>query len=188
MGFVIGFLSIAIMWGMLYLIYPFGIKPDPHSKIIPVIDVVSYSLGNTLEELLFRGFLLLAAVRLFGKAGAVLLVSFLFGLFHLQGLGLTKEGLSMVVTTFTMSLLFIAVIDYTGSIWPSVTLHITVNLLLHTLGFDGTGNGILRIEFAAPELNGWYFTLIYELVVTAFAAVLFIKGRKKTENAGTPKD
>lgn len=105
-GSILGFLLIAGMWAILYLIYPFDIIRNPVSKIVPVMDIVSYSLGNTLEELLFRGFLLLASVRLFEKTGAVLFVSILFGLFHLPGFGLTKEGLSMAVTTFTMSLLY----------------------------------------------------------------------------------
>ncbi len=120
----------------------------------------------------------LSAVKLFGKTGAVFLVSLLFGLFHLPGLGLTMQGLSMVITTFTMSLLFIAVIDYTESIWTAVVLHITINILLHTLGFDGTGNGLFHIEFAASDINGFFFTLVYEIVVIASAIVLFIVGKK----------
>ncbi len=178
-GSILGFLLIAIMWGILYLIYPLEILKNPGSKIVPVMDIVSYGLGSTLEELLFRGFLLLASVRLFGKTGAILLVSLLFGLFHLPGFGLTKQGLSMAITTFTMSLLFIAVIHYTESIWTAVTLHITLNLLLHTLGFDGAGNGIFRIKFATSNINGLFFTLVYEIVVIAFAAVIFSKERKE---------
>lgn len=178
-GSILGFLLIGGMWAILYLIYPFDIIRNPVSKIVPVMDIVSYSLGNTLEELLFRGFLLLASVRLFGKTGAVLFVSILFGLFHLPGFGLTKEGLSMAVTTFTMSLLFISVIYYTGSIWPAVTLHITLNLILHTLGFDGAGQGIFRIELAASDVNGLFFTLIYEIVIITLAIWIFSRGRKE---------
>ncbi|WP_294216409.1 type II CAAX endopeptidase family protein [uncultured Chryseobacterium sp.] len=177
-GCVLGILLITVMWGILYLIYPFEIIRNHDSKVVFGIDIISYGLGNTLEELLFRGFLFLSAVKLFGKTGAVFLVSLLFGLFHLPGLGLTMQGLSMVITTFTMSLLFIAVIDYAESIWTAVVLHITINILLHTLGFDEAGNGLFHIEFAASDINGFFFTLVYEIVVIASAIVLFIVEKK----------
>lgn len=176
-GCILGFLLIAAMWGIMYLVYPFEIISNPGLKVVPGLDIISYSLGNTLEELLFRGFLLLAAVKLLGKTGAVFVVSLLFGLFHLPGLGLTVQGLTMVITTFTMSLLFIAVIDYTASIWTAVTLHITINLLLHTSGFDGAGNGLFHMKFAASGINRLIFTLVYEIVVIAAAALSFMKGK-----------
>ena len=178
-GIVLGCLLIATIWAIIYLIYPFEIIKNSNSKINPVADIISYSLGNTLEELLFRGFILVASVKLVGKVGGVLFVSLSFGLFHLQGTGLNVEGLNMVLTTFTMSLLFISVIYYTGSIWTAVTLHITGNLLLHTVGFDGTNNGLLNIRFFASSVNGYIPILIYEIVVIAFGLVIFRKGIKE---------
>jgi CAAX protease family protein len=178
-GIILGCLLIAAIWSIIYLVYPFEIIKNSHSKINLATDIISYSLGNTLEELLFRGFVLIAAVKFFGKTGGVLLVSLLFGLFHLQGTGLTVEGLNMVITTFTMSLLFISAIYYTNSIWTAATLHVTGNLLLHSFGFDGTNNGIFQIKFAAASTNGLLLTLISEIVVIAFTMVIFIKGRKQ---------
>jgi uncharacterized protein len=175
----IGCLLIATIWGIIYLINPFEISRNLHSKNNLSIDIISYTLGNTLEELFFRGFILLASLKLFGKPGAALIVSLLFGLFHLQGTGLTVNGLSMVLTTFTMSLLFISVIYYTNSIWTAVTLHATGNILLHTLGFDGTNNGLFQIDFVTSTINGSLLTLIYEIVVTAFALAIFLNAKKK---------
>ena len=178
-GIALGCLLIATIWTIIYLIYPFEIIKNPYSKINPVADIILYSLGNTLEELLFRGFILVASVKLVGKMGGVLFVSLLFGLFHLQGTGLTVEGLSMVLTTFTMSLLFISVIYYTESIWTAATLHITGNILLHTFGFDGTNNGLFNIRFSASNVDGHIIILIYEIVVIAFALVIFREGEKQ---------
>src|SRR5882724_2540344 len=178
-GIIAGCFLIAAIWGIIYLIYPYEIIKNPYSKINLAADIISYSLGNSLEELFFRGFILLASVKFFGKTGAVLFVSLLFGLFHLQGTGLTANGLSMVMTSFTMSLLFISVIYYTTSIWTAVTLHITGNFLLHSLGFDGTNNGLFQIKFSASTINGLFLSLIYEIVVIAFALVIFIKGKKQ---------
>ena len=178
-GIVVGCFLIAAIWGIIYLIYPYEIIKNSYSKINLATEIISYSLGNSLEELFFRGFMLLASVKFFGKIGAVLFVSLLFGLFHLQGTGLTANGLSMVMTSFTMSLLFISVIYYTTSIWTAVTLHITGNFLLHSLGFDGTNNGLFQIKFSVSTINGLFLTLIYEIVVIAFVFVIFIKGKKQ---------
>ena len=178
-GIVLGCFLIATIWSIIYLIYPFEIIKNPYSKINLATDIISYSIGNTLEELFFRGFILLASVKFLGEIGGVLFVSLLFGLFHLQGTGLTANGLSMVMTTFTMSLLFISVIYYTMSIWTAVTLHITGNFLLHSLGFDGTNNGFFQIKLAASPINGLFLTLIYEIAVVAFALVIFIKRKSK---------
>jgi membrane protease YdiL (CAAX protease family) len=178
-GIVLGCLLIATIWSIIYLIYPFEIIKDPYSKINLATDVISYSLGNTLEELLFRGFILVASVKFFGEMGGVVFVSLLFGLFHLQGSGLTVGGISMVITSFTMSLLFISVIYYTRSIWAAATLHITGNFLLHTLGFDGTNNGMFQLKFVVSNINELLLTLIYEIVVIIFALIIFIKGRRQ---------
>jgi len=143
-GIVLGCVLIATIWVIIYLIYPFEIIRNLNSKINLATDVISYSLGNTLEELLFRG-----------------------------------DGLSMVMTTFTMSLLFISVIYYTKSIWTAATLHITGNFLLHTLGFDGTNNAMFQIKFIASNINGHFITLIYETVVIIFALLIFSGGKKQ---------
>lgn len=178
-GSILGFTLIAAIWTIIYLIYPFEITRSANSKANLTTDIVSFSLGNTIEELLFRGFFLMTCVRLFGKIGGILSVSLLFGLFHLTGFGLTREGLSMVMTTFSMSLLFIAVIYHTKSIWTAVTLHITGNLLLHTLGFDGSAYGMFQIRFSSSHVTGRFITLIYEIVVITFAMIIFMKARKK---------
>lgn len=178
-GSMVAFVSIATIWIIIYLIYPFEIIRNVSSTPRLINDLINYSLGNTLEELLFRGFLLLAAVKLMGKLGGIVFVSLLFGLFHLPGLGLTTQGLMMVITTFTMSLLFIAVIYYTKSIWTAVALHVTGNLLLHTFGFDGANNGLFQIRFSNATLNGYIFTLIYEVVVISLALFVFHKAQKE---------
>lgn len=177
-GSMVAFVLITAIWVIIYLIYPFEIIRNVSSKPHLMNDIISYSLGNMLEELLFRGFLLLASVKLMGKFGGIVFVSLLFGLFHLPGLGLTTEGLMMAITTSTMSLLFIAVIYFTKSIWTAVALHVTGNLLLHTFGFDGARDGIFQIRFSNALLNGFVFTLIYEAVVISLALFVFHKSEK----------
>ena len=177
-GGILACLLIATIWAIVYLIYPFEIIKNVSSTNRLPNDIISYSLGNTLEELLFRGFLMIASIRLFGKMSGVFFISLLFGLFHLQGTGLTREGMSMVMTTFTMSLLFISVICYTKSIWPAVIVHITGNLLLHTLGFDGANGGMFQIKFATSNINGHFISFIFEIVVITFALLIFLMTKR----------
>src|SRR4030095_8975204 len=68
-GILLGCLLIGTIWATIYVLYPFEIIKNPYSKINLANDVIFYSLGNTLEELLFRGFILLASVKFFGKMG-----------------------------------------------------------------------------------------------------------------------
>lgn len=178
-GSIVAVLLIATIFTITYMVYPFEIIKNPHSNVNLATDIISYSLGNTLEELLFRGFLLIACVKLFGKIGGILLVSVLFGLFHLQGTGLTREGFSMVMTTGTMSLLFISIIYCTKSIWTAVLIHITGNLLLHSFGFDAGNGGIFRIKFAVSNVSRPFIPLIFEIVVITFALLIFFQAKKR---------
>ena len=63
-------------------------------------------------------------------------------------------------------------------IWTSRHLSHNGKPAVHTLGFDETGNGIFQIEFAGSNVNGLFFTFVYEIVVIAFAVVIFITGKK----------
>jgi uncharacterized protein len=178
-GIVLACILIITILAISYLVNPFEIIRNPHPKVVPLLDVISYSLSNTIEELLFRAFVLLASVRLFGKTYSIICLSLLFGVFHLPGLGFTIGALSMILTTATMSLLYISVIYFTKSIWPAVTLHITENLLLHTIGLDGGNNGIFQINLFSSDSNVLFVTLIYETVVIAFAACVYYRSNRQ---------
>ena len=177
-GVLFAFGIIATIWIIVYMLHPFVVVSNGSSTTGVAVDTLNYSLSNTLEELLFRGFLLLAAVKLLGGPVGALIISLSFGLFHLTGSGLTPEGLSMTITTFTMSLLLISLIFYTNSIWPAVTFHITGNLLLHTFGFDGGSDGKYRLIFASTDMDVNLITLIYEIVVVGFALLFYFKTPK----------
>lgn len=178
-GVGVACLLLLTILAFIYLLYPFTISINPKSKVSLFNDFIFYTISNTLEELLFRGFFLIASVKIFGKAWAIVFVSLLFGLFHLLGTGVTMEGLRMVITTFSMSLLFISVIYYTSSIWPAVTLHITLNFLLHSLGFDGTNNGLFQMRFNDVNMNGFIITLIFASVVLLFAWFITRKNKQR---------
>jgi len=96
---------------------------------------------------------MLASVKFLEKQ-ALFFCIIMFGLFIYKN-RLTANGLSMVMTSFTMSLLFISVIYYTTSIWTAVTLHITGNFLLHSLGFDEQTT-VVSNKISVSTINGFF--------------------------------
>ncbi|HEU5081548.1 MAG TPA: type II CAAX endopeptidase family protein [Opitutaceae bacterium] len=89
-----------------------------------------YLAGNFGEELIFRGYLLLTLAKRWGDARAVLVTSFLFGLFHLPGLS-GIVALKMVCTTFLGGCLFARVFLSTRTLWTAVAMHVAGNIVLH---------------------------------------------------------
>lgn len=86
--------------------------------IFPLLAVV----GSTMEELLFRGFLIWLFAPWCGLAGAVAVSALLFGLGHIY------QGLFGVVRTGLIGLGLGAGYALTHSLWWLIAAHIAVNL------------------------------------------------------------
>ncbi|MGV3774388.1 MAG: CPBP family intramembrane glutamic endopeptidase [Verrucomicrobiales bacterium] len=136
-GFAGGFLLVAVIGGCLWIFIPFHFERGTLllSQVAPA--ATKFFLSNTGEELVFRGFLLLALVRAWGLRAGLATVALLFGLFHLFGLS-GINAVKMVFTTASASFLFAAVFLWTRTLWTAVGLHVSMNLALHTVsGLDG---------------------------------------------------
>lgn len=81
--------------------------------------------GPVMEELLFRGVTMTLASRGLSFPVALLLQAFLFALYH--------GNLIQDVYAFFFGLLFGIIVRKTGSILPSILLHISVNLAAYTI-------------------------------------------------------
>ena len=106
-GIFIGLIFIALLGISYYMLWPFHFVAGPLTALDVLKDSYSYLFGNFLEELLFRGFLLVIFSQLIGWQKAAWILALPFGLFHLQGTGLTVDGLKMVATTSVCSFIFI---------------------------------------------------------------------------------
>ena len=138
LGLLIGIVTLALMEALFYAGEPFHFEQGRLPAIDAVKESVSFLLGNTLEELMFRGFLLVVLSRFAGWRTSVLAMAIPFGLFHLPGLGISVGGLKMVATTAAYSLVFSLSFILTRSMWTAISAHVTSNMLLHTLlGLDG---------------------------------------------------
>jgi membrane protease YdiL (CAAX protease family) len=111
-----------------------------------------------VEEIVFRGVVLYALVRVWGKsrrmlAASVILAAFLFGSFHLlQGFGGSSFNTALLVSveSFVSAVWWGAIVLIGISIWPTVVIHTVSNLsvlirLLTLPGFVLSGSGFVLV-------------------------------------------
>jgi uncharacterized protein len=150
---------ILLLVAALYVVAPFEIGPGPLPLSAVVLAGAGYLTGNFVEELLFRGYLLVVFARWLGTAKALGLLALPFGLFHFPGLDLPALG-QMVLTTGAMHFVYGYAWIATRSLATAVALHAVGNTLLHEV--VGTGKpAALALHFAAPVPDGVLFLVFF---------------------------
>jgi len=89
---------------------------------------VSTSAG-ICEEIIFRGFLLGSLLEYFGMPTAILISSIAFGLPHIY------QGISGVIKTSVLGVLFACVYWVSGSLLLAIVLHIIIDLYSGSMGY-----------------------------------------------------
>jgi len=170
-GAAIGLITIILLMTGLFLIVPFRYVEGPVHGWELFRRCYSYLLGNALEELMFRGFLLIILAQLTDWRKAVWIMALPFGLFHLPGLGFTMAGLKMVLTTGIFALIFGYAYILTGSLLTAIAAHATANILLHAfLGLDGSGNATYVPHFEGQWPAGYDAALVVSVVAGIIVA------------------
>jgi membrane protease YdiL (CAAX protease family) len=166
-----GFLAIVfvvLVAAFLWLLTPFHWKPGTLTGGDVAWRLAEYFGSNFTEELMFRGYLLLILRRSLATGRALLIVSLLFGLFHLPGLtGIA--ALKMICTTALFSWVLGLVFIGTSSLWTAVGMHVVGNTMLHrVLGMSGDAS-LLRMDLLSrkPMPNGYDAGLIAYVVTSA---------------------
>jgi membrane protease YdiL (CAAX protease family) len=138
------------MVGAMWLLAPFDWQPG----MLPWKDLgrltAEYFAGNSGEELMFRGYLLLVLRRSVGLAPALFVVSLLFGVFHLPGLSGIAAA-KMVCTTAIWSFMFGLAFIRTGSLWTAIGMHVFGNIVLHHVFGTSGRESVLSINFNTPS-------------------------------------
>jgi len=105
------------------------LKMSIGSNILFIIAIFTILVAApVLEELLFRGFLLNFLRRYFGRVAAIILSSLAFALFHFsfsQSLG----NFPLVGSLFTLALFLGYIYERQGSLFASIALHMTFNII-----------------------------------------------------------
>ncbi len=105
--------------------------------------VATHFWAGLSEEILFRGLVLYALIRVWGNTtqgilGSVLLASALFALVHVTQVftyGISvSSALLLVLQAFVISIWWGALVVMGGSIWPAVMLHFVVNAAVAVQG------------------------------------------------------
>jgi len=125
--------------------------------LIPVVALVF--VQATAEELMFRGYLLQQfAVRSRHWMIWAAVPSVLFGLLHYSPELPDGGGYYYVMNTFLFGLVCCALVWRSGSLWPAIGLHVTINIVAFTLvGAEGVATGtqlwFLRLADVVPTMK-----------------------------------
>jgi len=170
-GCAIAVLVIFAMAGTLRLMVPFHWVPGALRLHELPGQFSRYLLGNSVEELIFRGYLLVMLRRWLGLPRALAISGVLFGLFHLPGMS-GIAALKMVCTTAGMSVVFAMSFVRTKSLWTAIGVHVSANMLLHrVLGMSGEQQSLFRMQIDGRWPTGYDPGLIAYFSVIAVAAL-----------------
>ncbi|MCP5053783.1 MAG: CPBP family intramembrane metalloprotease [bacterium] len=98
------------------------------TKELKLFILLSITAG-ICEELLFRGYLIWYIKGMTGLTGAVIISAIIFGLAH------SYQGLSGIIKTGILGLIFALVFVFTGSLWVPMVLHALVDIQSGLIGF-----------------------------------------------------
>ncbi len=145
------------------LMEPIAAVLQQPNSLIPNLFMIAVTPA-ICEELLFRGYLQRNSERVFGVTGAILVVGFIFGVYHLQP---TK-----VLPLAALGSFFAYLTWKSGSLWPAIVAHFVNNGLAVTLGTYFAR----RPDFDMAKLENmsfdWYYVVL-GLIVFAGSVVLF---------------
>lgn len=148
-----------LLLAALFVFVPFEISAGPLPVAAVAVAAVGYLTGNFVEELIFRGYLLIVLAHWFGPTRAIWLLALPFGLFHFPGLDALALG-KMMLTTGAMHFVYAYAWIATRSLAAAVALHAVGNTLLHEV--VGTGRpAALTFNFSRPVPDDVLFLVFF---------------------------
>ncbi len=173
-GGLIAIIFVGLVAGFLWQLTPFHWEPGTLTGGDVAWRFAEYFGSNFTEELMFRGYLFLVLRRSLGPGPALLIVSLLFGLFHLPGLS-GIIALEMICTTTLFSLILGLVFINTNSLWTAVGMHVVGNTVLHTvLGMSGE-ESVFRMKFVKAPPTGYDAGLIAYVVISLVTITVLVR-------------
>lgn len=96
---------------------------------------IFYFFCPVYEEIIFRGFILSSLLALYSLPIAIIISSFLFGLWHLKNIFAYSKrelALQIVCNTIILGPLMALITISTGTLWIAVIIHYFINLFAPT--------------------------------------------------------
>jgi membrane protease YdiL (CAAX protease family) len=149
--------------------------------------LASQSVVALGEEVLFRGLMLCALCRAWGRTRrgtvrSVAVTSLIFAALHLThvltvGAGL-PAALMLTLQTCVVALWWGALVVVGGSIWPAVMLHFTINAMLAVQG--------LAVPMVEPEILAYARLLGFSLPLGALGILMLVRAAPERVLCGRP--
>ena len=96
-----------------------------HRSVVPFTVLLVVIVAPFAEELFFRGFVFNGLRRRFGVPGAAVLSGLLFSAIHVT----SGDLIGLLVPFAIIGFLFAILVARTGSLWNSILVHLTFNLI-----------------------------------------------------------
>src|SRR5688500_10542719 len=174
LGCVGACLLMAVLIAALAVASPFDWQPGSRSVRDVGLAGLSYLCGNFVEELLFRGYALIALARIVGTTRALWILALPFGLFHAPGLDPMALG-KMILTTGAMHFVFAYAYLGTRSLWAATSLHALANVLLHAVSGLGQGTSAFDVILHRPLPTS--FDLPFAVYLFSAAGIALLMSR-----------
>lgn len=177
-GTVIGAATVAVIAGVLFLYAPYHFVRGSIDGTQALKTGIYYLSGNSLEELMFRGFLFILISQRASWPVSALVMALPFGLFHLQWTGPSADAWKLVATTACYSFVFSLSYVLFRSMWVSIMVHVVSNIFLHTItGLDGAGNAIFQPVAEGNWTKGYdlsFIVAIWSAVIMSAVLLLLV--------------
>lgn len=160
--FMLSIGSIIVIYSLISRVAPHVVEDLLSKPVSEVQAVVSNPLWTTVlelfgalvlapivEEFIFRGFLLHRFTEKWRVAKAIIMVSIIFGVLHINFFGAAAFSVVLCVVYL-----------YTKSIWPSVFLHFINNVVSSWPTHAPSDGGVQAADLQQSYIAGWVFVII----------------------------
>ncbi|MBT8319531.1 MAG: CPBP family intramembrane metalloprotease [Gramella sp.] len=183
LGFLVSALASALYFYLIIEILDYSIEINTAYSISAFLKGAWWTLRSVLyEEFLFRGALLILAIKFLGKHKACLLSSVIFGIYHWFSYDVFGSLLPMLNTfliTFIGGLMFAYAYAETRSLYLPIALHFGWNLITITIFSEGPLGDQLLISSGGKPMGYLYFAfLIYQILMLPGFTYLYLKIRQ----------
>lgn len=190
--FLAGFLPAALLaviyFSLIILSLDAKVNVNEHYSIIEFAKSFWWTLRSVLyEEFLFRGALLIIAIKYLGAIRGIVLSSAVFGVYHwfsYNVIGDVAQMISTFLLTGAGGVAFAYAYIKTHSLYLPVGLHFGWNLLTVAIFSQGPLGEQLLITSTENTLGGWWsaFAFSYQIVLMPLVTFLIVKYLPKNLN------
>lgn len=114
--------------------------------------------AGIVEEMVFRGMIMKALDKRFGRMTAIIIPSFIFALMHLIGVKMNIVSiLQLIIAGTSVGIMFSLIVYESGSIWCSAIVHGIWNIVMV--------GGILTFDGAYHERAIYFYKLASESII-----------------------